>query len=115
MAGGKITTVYKNGYMGEITDANASIFRENMPDSTWALIDSNANLVTIPQDVIETGFFVVQAASPRKDRMQTALKLEDNGAQICVMQPFTPWELVIAYVYFSVLYETVLIRSQTKP
>jgi hypothetical protein len=111
MTNERIAIVYKNGCIGVI---EASVFLNNMPDSTWALIDSNANLATIPQDIIDIGFFVVQAASPRKDRMRAALKLNAKP-QICVMQPFTPWELVIAYVCFSVLYETVLIRSQTIP
>ncbi|KAJ7217219.1 hypothetical protein GGX14DRAFT_602652 [Mycena pura] len=90
--------VYKNGYSGEIDGEvpRASVFLKNMPSSTWALVDSNANLATIPQALIELKFFIVQAASPRKDRMQAALKLENNAAQICVMEPFTAWELVIA-------------------
>src|ERR1700761_5215653 len=90
--------VYKNGCLGIIEAVDlARILLENMPYSTWALVDSNDNLATIPQIIIDLGFFVVQAASPRRDRMRAALKLDNGGAQICVMEPFTAWELVIAY------------------
>ncbi|KAJ7217218.1 hypothetical protein GGX14DRAFT_440784 [Mycena pura] len=89
--------VYKNGCLGNIEAVDlARVFLENMPYSTWALVDSNDNLATIPQTIIDLGFFVVQAASPRRDRMRAALKLDNGGAQICVMEPFTAWELVIA-------------------
>ncbi|KAJ6544048.1 hypothetical protein B0H19DRAFT_1380407 [Mycena capillaripes] len=89
-------TIYKNGRTGDIEGVNlTNIMRKNMPDSTWALIDSNTNLYNIPQVVIDSGFFVVQAASPTIDRIKAARKLEGGGAQICVMQPFTAWELIV--------------------
>ncbi|KAJ7212277.1 hypothetical protein GGX14DRAFT_448502, partial [Mycena pura] len=97
MSSERTATVCKNGYLGEMEDAEFKReFRKNMPCSTWALVESNANFTTIPPAIIDLGFFVVQAASPRLGRMKAALKLAGHRAQIFVMEPFTAWELVIA-------------------
>ncbi|KAJ6581254.1 hypothetical protein B0H19DRAFT_499724 [Mycena capillaripes] len=86
--------VYKNGKAGRINSLLTTHLQANLPQSTWVLVDSNSNLKTIPEEVLDTGFFIIQAASPRPERLVT--KCDDPaGAQLCVMEPWSLWELII--------------------
>ncbi|KAJ7064711.1 hypothetical protein C8F01DRAFT_772953 [Mycena amicta] len=60
----------------------------------WVLVDSNVNNKAPPQDVIDSGFFIVQAASPGPSCTQWAVKNQGSGIRsFCLMQPWTLDEL----------------------
>ncbi|KAJ7171637.1 hypothetical protein C8R43DRAFT_1231165 [Mycena crocata] len=65
------TTMFKNGETAKLNNVLQTAMEQNLPPSTWAL-----------------------AASPNSERFAAAVKLEDR-AQICIMKPWTPWELVV--------------------
>jgi len=90
--------IYKNGKTATLAGVIKVRLLQNVLRWTWVIVDSNTNLINIPQEVIDSGLFVLQAAPPRKDYFTAANKLVDK-AQICVMQPWTAWELVVGYVY----------------
>ncbi|KAJ7222360.1 hypothetical protein GGX14DRAFT_663393 [Mycena pura] len=61
----------------------------------WILLDSDRTFFTPPETLVRTGFFIVQAASPRAGRMDWAEKIR-GPYQFCLMQPWTLEELFAA-------------------
>jgi hypothetical protein len=71
------------------------------PNGTWALVDSNAKVKSVPP--IFTGalcpYFVVVAASPREDRWRSIRHYRPR-VRVWFMKPFTLEELIQASVSF---------------
>jgi hypothetical protein len=68
---------------------------DRLPPETWFLIDSNEDFLTPPPRLKACGNLIVQAASPRSDRMNW---MKDATKQTCVMQPWSITELYCGYV-----------------
>ncbi|KAH8100051.1 hypothetical protein BXZ70DRAFT_907635 [Cristinia sonorae] len=66
-----------------------------IPTSAWILSDSNAVLNNPPHDLIKIGRFLVQAASPRKERGRWLKKTNNAGLNHWVMKPWTLDEIII--------------------
>ncbi|KAJ7104249.1 hypothetical protein B0H15DRAFT_1016631 [Mycena belliarum] len=85
--------IYKNGQFGLLTFTEGSIdVAMNLPPETWCLVDSNAQLETVPYGIQGSGRFIIHAASPRVGRMRYSTKLK---SQMCLMTPWTLEELII--------------------
>ncbi|KAH8109905.1 hypothetical protein DFH11DRAFT_840452 [Phellopilus nigrolimitatus] len=67
-------------------------FHQFLPRSTWYLIDSSIHLKNIPETAFELGFFIVQAASPRKDCLEWLKKCPN--ASMHFMKPWSLSELI---------------------
>ncbi|KAJ7145413.1 hypothetical protein C8R43DRAFT_1012709 [Mycena crocata] len=93
MANKSTAYFYKNHQLGAITGFGPTVFADNIPPSTWCLIDTNDELVTIPRSIIDSGRFIVQTASPRAEHMKYTRKLS-KPHQCCVMKPWSLAELV---------------------
>ncbi|KAJ7505276.1 hypothetical protein B0H11DRAFT_2220732 [Mycena galericulata] len=63
-----------------------------VPSAAWVLLDSNADLVSPPQDVADCDRFIVQAAAPWAGRTAWADKVRGTR-QFCLMRPWTLEEL----------------------
>ena len=76
-------------------------FRSYVPQlATWALVDSNASLVSIPT-LVASRCFVVQASSPRPDGIAWTKKAE-GAVTWHFMKPWTISELCFGYApYFQ--------------
>ncbi|KAJ7208233.1 hypothetical protein GGX14DRAFT_633784 [Mycena pura] len=75
---------------------NPSLIPAAVGRSAWFLVDSNVHNLDPPQVVIDSGRFVVQAASPRANRTQWAGKNQGSGIRpFCLMQPWTLDELFV--------------------
>ncbi|KAJ7271220.1 hypothetical protein C8J57DRAFT_1468336 [Mycena rebaudengoi] len=62
--------------------------------NAWFLVDSNVANLSPPQVVINSGRFIVQAASPRDKHTEWAGKYQGSGIRpFCLMQPWTLDEL----------------------
>ncbi|KAJ7928967.1 hypothetical protein B0H13DRAFT_971088 [Mycena leptocephala] len=87
---------YKNGQLGIIPvhKLYSTVFVENIPPSTWCLIDSNDEVVAVPHVIIESKRFIVQTTSPRADHMKYTRKLNQRP-QCCVMKPWSLPELIV--------------------
>ncbi|KAJ7505326.1 hypothetical protein B0H11DRAFT_1904692 [Mycena galericulata] len=57
---------------------NPTFLPAALEQNTWVLVDSNVRNVDPPQAVIDSGRFIVQAASPRASRTQSSLQLEQR-------------------------------------
>ena len=53
-----------------------SYFRKAISPEYWCLVDSNREVPDVPVFLAKTRAFIVQATSPRDDRMQWAKKYE---------------------------------------
>ncbi|KAJ7102740.1 hypothetical protein C8R44DRAFT_808468 [Mycena epipterygia] len=73
---------------------NPTLIPAVLPSNGWFLSDSNVRNLDPPQAVIDSGRFIVQAASPRAGRTQWAKKNQGSGIRsFCLMQPWTLDEL----------------------
>ncbi|KAJ7225958.1 hypothetical protein GGX14DRAFT_642108 [Mycena pura] len=92
--------VYKAGGFGRLQPPNLDwiSLRENMPKNTWCLVDSNKSLDRVPPVVIQSGLFIIQAASPRKERMDYVKDLEGTS-QVCLMRDWTLEELIVGSTF----------------
>ncbi|KAF9070457.1 hypothetical protein BDP27DRAFT_1323706 [Rhodocollybia butyracea] len=63
-----------------------------IPSDAWCLVDSNRSLADVPEFLMDTGCFVIQASSPREFRMEWKKKHTD--AYYLVMKPWTAEELI---------------------
>ncbi|KAJ7742702.1 hypothetical protein DFH07DRAFT_777638 [Mycena maculata] len=73
---------------------NPTLIPAALERNTWFLVDSNIRNLDPPQAVINSGHFIVQAASPRASRTQWAVKNQGSGIRpFCLMQPWTLDEL----------------------
>ncbi|KAI9464383.1 hypothetical protein HD554DRAFT_1269970 [Boletus coccyginus] len=70
------------------------INRSELPPSVWVLVDSNTELVGVPEWVRNLGCFIVQAASPRPDRLHWALK--EAGVSWYIMKMWSLEEVLAA-------------------
>ncbi|KAI9462947.1 hypothetical protein HD554DRAFT_2316226 [Boletus coccyginus] len=75
-------------YKGPLID------RSELPPSVWVLVDSNTELVGVPEWVRNLGCFIVQAASPRPDRLHWALK--EAGVSWYIMKMWSLEEVLAA-------------------
>ncbi|KAI9461460.1 hypothetical protein HD554DRAFT_2316550 [Boletus coccyginus] len=75
-------------YEGSLID------RSELPPSVWVLVDSNTELVGVPEWVRNLGCFIVQAASPRRDRLRWALK--EAGVSWYIMKMWSLEEVLVA-------------------
>jgi hypothetical protein len=66
------------------------------PLTTWALIDSNQDLVQVPLSY-QNRFFIVQATSPREDHFAWKNKAHQSTF-IYIMKPWTLCEILLGYV-----------------
>jgi hypothetical protein len=65
-------------------------FMARIPKSTWCLVDSNRGLITVPFFLTALGLFIVQASSPRSNRIDWT-----NKTSKPVMRFFMkPWDLI---------------------
>lgn len=69
----------------------------DVPATTWALIDSNENLIHVP--ISYSRLFVVQATSPRPDRFAWRDKAPFHVTSY-IMKPWTISELHLGYVVY---------------
>ncbi|KAJ7201344.1 hypothetical protein GGX14DRAFT_656372 [Mycena pura] len=90
--------VYKDGGFGRLQSTALISLGEIMPENTWCLVDSNRYSTRVPAAVVESGLFVVQAASPRKERMDYVKDLEGTS-QVCLMRDWTLAELIVGYTF----------------
>ncbi|KAF7333419.1 hypothetical protein MVEN_02357700 [Mycena venus] len=73
---------------------NPTLIPAALEQNAWVLVDSNVRNLDPPQAVIDSGRFIVQAASPRASRTQWARKNQGSGIRpFCLMQPWTLDEL----------------------
>ncbi|KAF8211468.1 hypothetical protein K438DRAFT_2011012 [Mycena galopus ATCC 62051] len=84
--------IFKNEQLGELKNPTDVGLALNMPPETWCLIDSTRSLTAVPGAIQQNKMFIVQATSPRGDRMEYAKKLR---SQICLMRPWSLEELII--------------------
>ncbi|KAI9461474.1 hypothetical protein HD554DRAFT_1512167 [Boletus coccyginus] len=70
------------------------IDRSELPPSVWVLVDSNTDLVGVPDWVRYLGCFIVQAASPRRDRLHWAVK--EVGVSWYIMKMWSLEEVLAA-------------------
>ncbi|KAJ7225971.1 hypothetical protein GGX14DRAFT_642167 [Mycena pura] len=92
--------VYKDGGFGRLQPPNLNwiSLRENMPKNTWCLVDSNKSLDRVPPAVIQSGLFIIQAVSPRKERMDYVKDLHGTY-QVCLMRDWTLAELIVGSTF----------------
>ncbi|PBK71841.1 hypothetical protein ARMSODRAFT_1083199 [Armillaria solidipes] len=64
-----------------------------IPTTAWCLVDANESLETVPETIINTPFFILQAALPKRKHLQWANKT--IGILQYVMKPFSLSELII--------------------
>ncbi|KAJ6510587.1 hypothetical protein C8R45DRAFT_1068582, partial [Mycena sanguinolenta] len=68
-----------------------------VPKNAWILVDSDADFLYPPREVVVCGNFILQAASSRPDQIHTAWARKIRGPyQFCLMRPWTLEELFIA-------------------
>ncbi|KAJ7272617.1 hypothetical protein B0H12DRAFT_589129 [Mycena haematopus] len=92
--------IYQNGQLSVLNTPESYTLRESAPDDTWVLIDSNERLTDIPEEVVESKFFIIQAASPRPEHLEYRKKLSGNSKhQFCLMKPWSLPELIAGYVW----------------
>ena len=100
MSQGDNAIVYKDSGFGWLQPPNLNwmSLKDNMPENTWCLVDSNKSLNRVPPAVIQSGLFIIQAASPREDRMKYVKGL-DGTFQFCLLRDWTLAELIVGYVW----------------
>jgi hypothetical protein len=69
-------------------------FMTFVPKSTWCLVDSNRDLISVPVFITSLGLFIVQAASPRFHRVDWV----DKAARPVMRFFMKPWELSELFV-----------------
>ncbi|KAJ7643998.1 hypothetical protein FB45DRAFT_896634 [Roridomyces roridus] len=85
---------YRDGQFGVVNGhLTPTALHTNLSPDTWCLVDSNNDFQSVPRTLILSGFFIVQAASPRKDAFNYEKYLR-GSAQFCVMAPWSAEELV---------------------
>jgi hypothetical protein len=72
-------------------------FKAEFAQSTWCLIDSNLTLTTVPGFILDLGFFIVQASSPRPERIEWVKKVSQPVLEY-FLKPWTPSELIMGCV-----------------
>jgi hypothetical protein len=78
---------------------NPNLIPVALEQNAWVLLDSNVRNLDPPQAVIDSGRFIVQAASPKASHTQWARKNQGSGIRpFCLMQPWTLDELFTGYV-----------------
>jgi len=77
--------------------ASAMDFKAEFPPSTWCLVDSNLELNTVPGFIRNLSLFVVQASSPRPERIEWEKK-EQRASLEYFLKPWTPSELIMGCV-----------------
>lgn len=75
------------------TTVRGRLLSGSLSPSTWCLIDSNLRLKCVPDYVTDMSFFIVQAASPRDDRMKWIWKTTLRWCRY-LMKPMTARELI---------------------
>ena len=78
------------------TTVRGRLLSGSLSPSTWCLIDSNLQLKSVPDYVTDMSFFIVQAASPRDDRMEWIRKTTLRWCRY-LMKPMTTGELIAGY------------------
>ncbi|KAJ6611350.1 hypothetical protein B0H10DRAFT_2056776 [Mycena sp. CBHHK59/15] len=96
MSDDRSATLYKNGQLGQLKIPTTMELMENLPMETWCLVDSNVHFPTVPGVVQQTALFIVQASSPRANRMEYSKKIHGRS-QFCLMGPWTLSELITGY------------------
>ncbi|KAF8190009.1 hypothetical protein K438DRAFT_1971494 [Mycena galopus ATCC 62051] len=87
---------------------NPTLIPFALEQNAWVLVDSNVRNLDPPQAVIDSGYFIVQAASPRASYTQWAGKNQGSGIRpFCLMRPWTLDELFAGYVSFKLQYPAV--------
>ncbi|KAJ7347094.1 hypothetical protein DFH08DRAFT_870239 [Mycena albidolilacea] len=87
-----VVLVYTGAHFFVLT--NPTLIPVALGRNAWFLVDSNVRNLDPPQVVIDSGRFIVQAASPRASRTQWARKNQGSGIRpFCLMQPWTLDEL----------------------
>jgi hypothetical protein len=79
------------------SSTDAFEFKAGFAPSTWCLIDSNLRLNTVPGLILDLVLFIVQASSPRLDRIEWTKK-ESQPVLKYFLKPWTVSELILGCV-----------------
>ncbi len=88
-----VVTVFLQQGVFSVAIAHFNSVAMLIPDSAWCLVDSNQELKHPPQFIIQSPFFIVQAASPIKDHI--SWKDKTLGVWEYFMKPFSLSELIV--------------------
>ena len=69
-------------------------FRKVVSPQYWCLVDSNRSVLDVHPQLSQTGAFILQAASPRFDRVDWVKKYQSLGCRYFMMNPTLP-ELIM--------------------
>jgi hypothetical protein len=77
----------------------SDICQSELPSSTWILVDSNSGLVDVPTSLLELRRFIVQAASPRPERLEWVKK--NVNVKLYILKPWSVEEVLTALVVLA--------------
>jgi hypothetical protein len=81
----------------------AKKFNQNsVAEGCWCLVDSNYNLTTVPDNLLDLGSFVIQTASPRDDRVDWSKKTSHLYTPFFMKEWSLP-ELIVGYTFLLII------------